>query len=177
MDFYLDYIISKEGTYFFLDKKMSVYRLSKGTSSFNSMEVEKVKNGWSVKTEKGQVLADKVIMCTGAYTNGGWKGLDKTFSIQKVFVAATNSMPKEVRNKVLPFNGTMHDGRGDIFVYKYDGKGRLVVSMFPIGKRGKDQIYTKKILLDRLRWLHPSIPKDTIWEYFWFGELFLNLKR
>lgn len=44
MDFYLDYIISKEGTYFFLDKKMSVYRLSKGTSSFNSMEVEKVKN-------------------------------------------------------------------------------------------------------------------------------------
>ena len=134
-------------------------------------EVEKVKSGWSVKTDKGSVLADKVIMCTGAYTDGGWKGLDKTFSIQKVFVAATNPMPKEVCKKVLPFNGTMHDGRSDIFVYKYDGNGRLVVSMFPIGKRGKDQIYTKKILLDRLRWLHPSIPKDTIWEYYWFGEL------
>ena len=65
----------------------------------------------------------------------------------------------------------MHDGRGDICVYKYDGEGRLVVSMFPVGKRGRDLPYTKKMLLDRLRWLHAAIPEGTQWDYFWFGEL------
>ena len=134
-------------------------------------EVEQINNGWAVKTSKGKVIADKVIMCTGAYTDGGWKDLDKTFNIQKVFVAATNPMPKDVRRKVLPFDGTMHDGRGDICVYKYDGEGRLVVSMFPVGKRGRDLPYTKKMLLDRLRWLHAAIPEGTQWDYFWFGEL------
>ncbi len=134
-------------------------------------QVDQKGGKWAVRTQKGTVISDKVVMCTGAYTDGGWKGVEKTFKIQKVFVAATNPMAKEIRREVLPFDGTMHDGRGDIFVYKYNAEGRLVVSMFPVGKRGTDLQYTHRMLLNRLRWLHPSIPADTTWDYFWFGEL------
>ncbi|MGH7004498.1 MAG: FAD-dependent oxidoreductase, partial [Alphaproteobacteria bacterium] len=112
-----------------------------------------------------------VVFATGAYTVDGWPGLDATFKIQRVFVAATQPMPAEVRSTVLPRNTTVHDGRGDIYVYKYDAEGRIVASMFPMGRRGRDIAYTKQVMTDRLTWLHPQIRADIRWDYFWFGEL------
>ncbi len=153
--------------------------IQKGVRVFTDSKVIDVtphKGAWSVNTKKGAVIADKVVMCTGAYTEDAWKGLDRTFKIQKVFLAATNPMSDAVREKVLPFNGTMHDGRGDIFVYKYDRAGRLIVSMFPMGRRGRDLDYTHQVLLDRLRWLHPQVPADTTWDYYWTGELDMQRK-
>jgi len=127
---------------------------------------------WRVRTPQGEVIADKVIFATGAYTVAGWPGLDRSFKIQKVFVAATQPLSTAARKTVLPDNTTMHDGRGDIYVYKYNAEGRIVASMFPMGRRGADLAYTKQVLTDRLKWLHPDIEKETIdWPYLWFGEL------
>ncbi|MCD7107842.1 FAD-binding oxidoreductase [Rhizobium sp. DKSPLA3] len=127
--------------------------------------------GWAVSTPEGKVLADKVIFATGAYTVGGWPKLDRTFKIQKVFVAATQPLSDEERRSVLPQNTTIHDGRGDIYVYKYNAEGRIVVSMFPMGRRGRDMGYTRTVMSDRLKWLHPQIRSEIRWDYFWFGEL------
>lgn len=86
---------------------------------------------WRVRTQDGAVAADKVIYATGAYTVAGWPALDRSFRIMRVFVAATRPLPEEERRTVLPDNTSVHDGRGDIYVYKYDAKGRIVASMFP----------------------------------------------
>ncbi|MGR3368312.1 MAG: NAD(P)/FAD-dependent oxidoreductase [Sagittula sp.] len=148
--------------------------LQEGARLFTRSKVSKVErqgDRWHVRTDAGEVVADKVIMATGAYTDGGWKGLDKTFRIKKVILAATNPLPDDVRAQVLPFDGTMHDGRGDIFVYKYNREGRIVASMFPMGKRGRDLEYTRRMFMDRLRWLHPQVPESTTWDYYWMGEL------
>lgn len=128
-------------------------------------------SAWAVATDKGTVIADKVIFATGAYTVGGWPKLDRTFKIHKVFVAATQPLDEDERRSVLPQNTTIHDGRGDIYVYKYNAEGRVVASMFPMGRRGRDLAYTRKVMSDRLKWLHPQIRQDIRWEYFWFGEL------
>ncbi len=148
--------------------------LQEGARLFTRSKVSKVDrqgDRWHVRTDAGEVVADKVIMATGAYTDGGWKGLDKTFRIKKVILAATSPLPEDVRAQVLPFDGTMHDGRGDIFVYKYNREGRIVASMFPMGKRGRDLEYTRRMFMDRLRWLHPQVPESTTWDYYWMGEL------
>lgn len=126
---------------------------------------------WAVRTPKGMVTAEKVIFATGAYTVGGWRGLDQSFQIMRVFVAATQPLSPEERKVVLPCNTTMHDGRGDIYVYKYDASGRIVASMFPMGRRGNDIEYTRQVMTDRLKWLHPQIRTEIRWEYLWFGEL------
>jgi glycine/D-amino acid oxidase-like deaminating enzyme len=133
--------------------------------------VERDGGAWAVNTPEGSVIAEKVIFGTGAYTVGSWPGLDKTFKIQRVFVAATQPLPEDLRKSVLPQNTTIHDGRGDIFVYKYNAEGRIVASMFPMGRRGKDLAYTKQVITDRLKWLHPQIRQEIHWDYFWFGEL------
>ncbi len=126
---------------------------------------------WAIRTPKGKVVADKVIFATGAYTVGGWPKLDRTFRIQKVFVAATQPLSEDERRSILPRNTTVHDGRGDIYVYKYNAEGRIVASMFPMGRRGRDMEYTRRVMSDRLKWLHPQIRQEIRWEYFWFGEL------
>ena len=43
--------------------------------------------------------------------------------------------------------------------------------MFPMGRRGRHVDYTRQVMTDRLKWLHPQIRDDIRWEYFWFGEL------
>jgi YD repeat-containing protein len=132
---------------------------------------ERQADGWAISTAKGKVIADKVIFATGAYTVGGWPKLDQTFKIQKVFVAATQPLSDDERQSILPRNTTIHDGRGDIYVYKYNAEGRIVASMFPMGRRGRDMEYTQQVMSDRLKWLHPQITQEILWEYFWFGEL------
>ncbi|WP_440981393.1 NAD(P)/FAD-dependent oxidoreductase [Shinella sumterensis] len=128
-------------------------------------------SGWKVTTDRGEVVASKVIFTTGAYTVGGWPKLDRTFKIQRVFVAATQILSEETRRTVLPHNTTIHDGRGDIYVYKYNAEGRIVASMFPMGRRGRDMAYTRQVMSDRLKWLHPELREEIRWDYFWFGEL------
>src|SRR5437667_135352 len=89
----------------------------------------------------------------------------------RAIMAATQPLTASERQTILPRNTTMHDGRGDIFVYKYNAEGRIVASMFPMGRRGRDMTFTHRLMSDRLCWLHPQISSDLRWEYFWFGEL------
>ncbi|WP_152047810.1 NAD(P)/FAD-dependent oxidoreductase [Aureimonas psammosilenae] len=138
--------------------------------------VEQEGGRWRVRTPNGSVLAEKVIFTSGAYTVGGWPKLDRTFRILRVFVAATHPLSEETRRTVLPRNTTIHDGRGDIYVYKYNAEGRIVASMFPMGRRGQDIAYTKQVMTDRLKWLHPQIREEIRWDYLWFGELDMQKK-
>ncbi|MER8586118.1 FAD-binding oxidoreductase [Mesorhizobium sp. M1338] len=134
-------------------------------------DVVRQDGAWAVHAGEGTVVADKVIFATGAYTVDGWPGLDQTYKIQSVFVAASQPLTASERQTILPRNTTMHDGRGDIFVYKYNAEGRIVASMFPMGRRGRDMAFTHRLMSDRLRWLHPQLSSELRWEYFWFGEL------
>lgn len=127
--------------------------------------------GWRVATAQGHVQADRVIFTTGAYTVGGWPGLERTFRIMRVFVAATRPLTDVQQAAVLPQRTTIQDGRGDIYVYKYDRQNRIVASMFPMGRRGADPAHTRRVLTDRLRWLHPGLRGDIDWPFLWQGEL------
>ncbi|WP_241649084.1 NAD(P)/FAD-dependent oxidoreductase [Paenirhodobacter populi] len=126
---------------------------------------------WAVRTSAGEVLAEKVIFTTGAYTVGGWPELEETFRIMRVFVAATQPLSAESRAACLPRRTTIHDGRGDIYVYKYNAENRIVASMFPMGRRGRDMAYTRQVMTDRLKWLHPGIREKIDWPFLWYGEL------
>lgn len=153
--------------------------MSEGGTVYTASPVTEVRpegSRWAVVTPKGEVLADKVIFATGAYTVGGWKKLDRSFKIMKVFLAATQPLDPKTRAKVLPHNTTMHDGRGDIYVYKYNREGRIVASMFPMGQRGVDLDYTRQVMTDRLKFLHPQIEEPIRWEYFWTGELDMQVR-
>ncbi|MFT3691182.1 NAD(P)/FAD-dependent oxidoreductase [Paenirhodobacter sp.] len=126
---------------------------------------------WRLRSDEGEVLAEKVIFTTGAYTVGGWPQLEQTFRIMRVFVAATQPLSAESQAACLPRRTTIQDGRGDIYVYKYNRENRIVASMFPMGRRGRDMAHTRQVLSDRLKWLHPGVRETLDWQFFWMGEL------
>lgn len=153
--------------------------LSEGGQIFTGAGVtgcDRVNNAWQVRTAQGSVRAEKVIYTTGAYTVAGWPKLDQTFRIMRVFVAATQPLSAASQAVVLPQRTTIQDGRGDIYVYKYNSQNRIVASMFPMGQRGRDPAYTRQVLSDRLKWLHPDLREDLRWEFFWYGELDMQRK-
>ncbi len=153
--------------------------LSEGGRIFTEASVtgcDRRDHAWHVRTATGSVRAQRVIYTTGAYTVAGWPKLDETFRIMRVFVAATQPLSAASQAAVLPRRTTISDGRGDIYVYKYDRQNRIVLSMFPMGPRGRDPTYTRKVLSDRLKWLHPELREDIRWEFFWFGELDMQRK-
>lgn len=122
---------------------------------------------WQVETPGGTVTADRLIFVTGAYTRGGWPGLDRSFRNMRVMVAATRPVPEAT--DVLPANVTAHDGRGNILVYKRDAFGRIVASMFPRFGRGRKSMLD--LMERRLRFHHPGLPEPIEWECLWTGEL------
>ncbi len=126
---------------------------------------------WKVRSDSGHVIADKVIFATGAYTVAGWPGLEKSYRILPIYVCATNRLSDRTRESVLPRNNSMIDGRGDFYCYKWTADNRIVASMFILGQRGRDAAYTKKVMADKLKWLHPQISEEITWDYYWFGEL------
>lgn len=126
---------------------------------------------WKVKSARGSVSAEKVIYTTGAYTVAGWPKLEQSYRLMHVFVAATQPLSAASQAVVLPKRTTIQDGRGDIYVYKYNRENRIVASMFPMGARGRDPGLTRQILSERLKWLHPDLREEPQWEFFWYGAL------
>ncbi|PZX18768.1 glycine/D-amino acid oxidase-like deaminating enzyme [Palleronia aestuarii] len=123
---------------------------------------------WRIRTPGGHVTARKLILATGAYTEGGWPGLDRSFRILRVMVAATRPDP-DLAKAAIPQNMTVHDGRGNILVYKRDAAGRIVASMFPRAFGGMERM--RRLLTARLRFHHPVLPADLDWPVTWTGEL------
>lgn len=130
---------------------------------------------WRVETPRGAVLADKVICGTGAYTDGFWPGLEKTFSTLGVAVLATQPISDNLRATISPGNHTVVDSRADAMIYKWNREDRLVTSAFVEGRRGGDVGYTKALMAAKLKWLLPQL--DAVdWQFYWFGALDMQRK-
>ncbi len=137
--------------------------------------IEPAGRRWRVMTPTGAVIADKVVCGTGAYTDGYWPGLDKTFTVMSVMILATQPLSDNVRKSIAPENHTVVETRDDPMIYKYNKEGRLVTSVFVEGKRGGDLDYTKKLTADKLKWMLPQLD-EVDFQYSWTGDLDMQPK-
>jgi glycine/D-amino acid oxidase-like deaminating enzyme len=137
--------------------------------------IEPAGTRWRVVTPTGAVTADKVVCGTGAYTDGYWPGLNKTFTTMSVMILATQPLSDNVRKTIAPENHTVVETRDDPMIYKYNKEGRLVTSVFVEGKRGGDLDYTKRLTADKLKWMLPQLD-EVDFEYAWTGDLDMQPK-
>ena len=99
---------------------VSIFENSRAT------RIEKAASGWRVRTAKGSVTAREVILATNALTGDIWPGLKRTLIPFKVFQAATDPLPEDVRAKILVGNPAVSDMRNDLRYFHYDCDNRLV---------------------------------------------------
>ncbi|TIQ34743.1 MAG: FAD-binding oxidoreductase [Mesorhizobium sp.] len=91
-----------------------------------AMRIERLDDGWRVFTASGSVTAPEVVLATNALTGDIWPGLKKTLVPFKVFQAATNPLPEELRARILVGNPAVSDMRNDLRYFHYDRDNRLV---------------------------------------------------
>ena len=134
--------------------------------------------GWRVRTDRGEVMAGQVIVCTNAYTDlstlgGHATGLSRSvipvFSVQ----VATRPLTDNLRSTILPEGHVVADSRRLTTYFRLDTKGRLVV-----GGRGGQHEPTRvehyEPVVKRLRELFHQV-SDIELDFFWGGRVALTM--
>ncbi|MBX2886106.1 MAG: FAD-binding oxidoreductase, partial [Granulosicoccus sp.] len=136
-------------------------------SGVNSLQ--KLSNGWSVKTASGVVNANQVLVCTNAYTQSTMNTLRKTVVPVRSILVATEPLSQGLQQQILPGKVTFVDKRRLILYMRYDRDGRLCV-----GDHGPSRDHFKlsdfDLVKKRATAAFPQL-KSVKWEYHWGGRV------
>ncbi len=133
--------------------------------------IEQAGQRWRVATPGGAVLAERVVIGTGAYTAPiPWPGLERATSTIDIVGVASAPLPDAVRRRILPEGNSLVDTHKDPTLYKLDRAGRLVTTVYRGRRLGRDIDHTLAYLSERTRWLFPFVDRLD-WPHVWHGRL------
>jgi glycine/D-amino acid oxidase-like deaminating enzyme len=122
---------------------------------------------WRVQTARGSLRAERLVLATGATTQGLWPRLDRSFGAMELVVGMTTPLPDAVRRGLLPGNNTLIDTFPEPFGIKYDRDGRLAVMVLNTGGRGRNRDTALRLFDQQLRWFWPEIGPVSWEPHFW----------
>ncbi|MDR6755723.1 glycine/D-amino acid oxidase-like deaminating enzyme [Mycoplana sp. BE70] len=124
---------------------------------------------WTVKTGKGAVTADWVIVATNAYTVSPWAEVRAELVHLPYFNFATRPLSPELQKKIVPGREGVWDTAEILSSYRYDQRGRLVFGS--VGAlRGTGAAIHKAWARRALKKLFPEIG-DVAFEAEWYGQI------
>lgn len=104
--------------------------IERGVRLFEGARVDKLQNTdgrWHLHSGGGLVTAEKVLVCTNAYTDGLIPGLKEKIVPVRSILIASEPLSSNMRAKILPDEVTFVDKRRLILYLRYDRNGRLCV--------------------------------------------------
>jgi glycine/D-amino acid oxidase-like deaminating enzyme len=121
---------------------------------------------WQLTAEAGRVTADRVLLCTNAYTDDLWPGLARTVVPARLHQLATKPLTENVRRTILPGGQAVSDTRHLASAIRLHPDGRLHMSAegSPFG----DSPPNHERALRRLRAMFPQLG-DVAVDFFWSG--------
>lgn len=129
--------------------------------------IERSGAGWSVRTERGSVGCEAVLLATNGYTGDLWPGLRQSVVPVASFVTATAPLGHNVLPSVLPGRHAVSETARVIVYYRLDRQGRFVIGgrgrWFDVDDRG-DAPHVRAAALR----LFPQL-EGVDWEYHWAG--------
>jgi glycine/D-amino acid oxidase-like deaminating enzyme len=83
---------------------------------------------WVVETNRrASVTADRVVMCTNAYSGKLWPKLRETVITPNSYQVATEPLSDNLRKSILPFGQVSSDARKLLLYFRLDHQGRLLL--------------------------------------------------
>jgi glycine/D-amino acid oxidase-like deaminating enzyme len=134
-----------------------------------ALRIERLGNSWRVTTPGGSVISEKLALCTNGYTDGVWPGLAR--SIVPVFsmIAATEPLPREIADTVMPARAVLFEVAATTVYYRMDQQGRLLMGgRSPSRETGERPQF--QYLIDYTEKLFPAL-RGVGWSHFWNGQL------
>lgn len=125
---------------------------------------------WLLRTHKATVTADKLLVVTNAYADGLWPGLKKSLVPVYSSIVATEPLPGELTDRILPHRPVLYESGHITVYYRLDKQNRLLM-----GGRGPQRTLTGQTgPLDYLKRyaeaLWPGL-RGVRWPHAWNGQL------
>ncbi|TPI34982.1 FAD-binding oxidoreductase [Mesorhizobium sp. B3-2-1] len=129
--------------------------------------VDRIADGWALKTPSGSVRAARVLIATNAYGGSLNPLLQRTYFPLKVFQIATAPLPLEIRTRLLPGGQGVGDTRRNLFTFRFDADNRLISGGMHILGAGADTRVPQTIW--RRLASHLDLPDLPPLAYIWSG--------
>lgn len=129
--------------------------------------VDRMADGWVLKTPAGSVRAGKVLIATNAYGGPLHPALQRTYFPLKVFQIATAPLPREIRTRLLPGGQGVGDTGRNLFTFRFDAENRLISGGMHILGAGADTRVPRAIW--RRLGHHLDLPDLPPLAYSWSG--------
>lgn len=128
--------------------------------------------GWRATTARGEVTAERVLLCTNGYTDTLQPGLARSLIAANSFQIATRPLSAEEGATILPRGEVASDARKLLFYFRRDAAGRLL-----FGGRGpfhdpRDPTDFRHLISGMTR-LYPALKGVEI-DYAWGGRVALT---
>ena len=128
--------------------------------------------GWQVRTARGSVCADAVVLATDGYSDDLWPGLRTSIIPVYSSIIASEPLPQAFGAAVLPSGVVVYESGDVAMYYRRDRDGRLL-----IGGRGRQHDSTQRShyahLIGRAVQLWPQMASVN-WTHWWNGQFALT---
>jgi len=130
-------------------------------------------SGWKVETARGTILAEQVVLATGAYSGRLWPALSRSFVGVQSAQLASAPLSDNLRAVVNPSRAVVSDTRKLANYFRVDATGRLIV-----GGRGPLSDSPAPATLEAIeraarRWFPELGQVD--WRHAWCGRIDITL--
>lgn len=132
------------------------------------LELSRVGADWVARTPSGSVIAEKVLICTGAYSTDLIPGMVKSFTPVGCFLLATRPLGEELRGFALPHREiSFIDSQHPLHFARYDSTYRLIVGTLGCLPEGSFAAgWARKTLRD----FFPKLPAVQL-DFAWAGNI------
>lgn len=131
------------------------------------IHLKKQGSAWLIQTARGSVIADKVVISTGAYTEGDWSELQKNYFRGYYYQVASKPLVGPEADNVLKHGQGSWDTRLVLSSIRRDAEGRLLLGS--MGRTDNKPAWFIKGWADRIQTHYfPKLGKVE-WEMHWTG--------
>ena len=133
-----------------------------------ALGLERGARGWTVTTPGGSVVAETVLLCTNGYTDELWPGLASSVVPLTAVQVASEPLPDDVRDSILPGGHTLSDTRRTILYGRREPDGEMLLGSVGRGDAGTAADFAR-LRREALR-LFPQLA-GVEWRYQWGGRV------
>lgn len=138
--------------------------------SIEALEIKSSAGKSIVRTDRGNIEAEQVIVATNGYTSKNTAWLMKRIVPVESFMIATEQLPLELAQKLIPNNRMISDTKRFLFYFRLSPDGRRIMFGARPKQFWKSALDKARILrLDMLK-VFPQLEKYGI-EYTWSGKV------
>ncbi len=134
-----------------------------------ALEVTRAGTAWRVRTPKGSVTAERLVLATNAYTDGIWPKLRESIVPVYTTIVATAPLSSNVARSVMPSGSVLYEVANNTVYYRLDASNRMLMGGRSL-QRDVTRLEDAAGLIAYTRRLFPQLD-GVEWTHVWNGQV------